>query len=529
MTGRATSDWRLLPIVWIAAVVVGAGAIHGRPELTRSAGFIFGDEAFSTFVASELLRSAWLYRDVAYPYGFLPAYAYAGFAALAGNTPVTYLWFLLLVSVAGLTIAYLLLRRFVPPRTAALVTTLGLMPVFVIPGSLLGGFISSYYIPVERALLLLAALWWTAPAARSRGDAVRIGAVLGTMQVVRFGTALFAGAGILLVDAVVLAAASPPIPWRRWLRGWVRIAGVFAIVEAAIVAGAFGLLPGPIAADVVWPRYMLGAFTNVLGPAALWDGWKLFAGQYLTPAVAVILTIVTARSLLLGRSRDSEVRGPSAAALLVPAAFFVVGAIGFFRTPHHVRQFMWTLVIPAAWAMHVSPWWRRVAIVGWMPVLLLVIKSAAPWAGERGRVLVLPDGARLTVSAGAHDRIQGIADALTRIAAVEGRAVTLFHRNGSGFYASFGIPHVGRTTWFFPGAVRPHEEHALLEAFGALTAVVVCRSEQPAGTGHSRFPDDFPRMLADDLERRVVETVWRDESCTVLRLARRTTEANGVG
>ena len=80
-----------------------------------------------------------------------------------------------------------------------------------------------------------------------------------------------------------------------------------------------------------------------------------------------------------------------------------------------------------------------------------------------------------------------------------------------------------RAVYLFQGAVRPYEEQALLEAFGALTAVVICRSDQPPGSGHDRFPLDFPRALADDLERRIVETVWHDQSCTVLRVARRAT------
>ena len=123
-------------------------------------------------MTSEVLAGARLYRDVAYPYGWLPVAAYTAVAFCFGNTPTVYLQFLLLVSATALVLAFLLTRRFLPIGLSVVVTLVGWLPVFVVPGSLLGGYLSSYYMPVERLLLILAALIWRPALHRSRSRSV---------------------------------------------------------------------------------------------------------------------------------------------------------------------------------------------------------------------------------------------------------------------------------------------------------------------------------------------------------------------
>ena len=90
------------------ALLVGELAIFRRADLTRPGSLVSSDAGYSLFVTSEVLGVARLYRDVAYPYGWLPVAAYAAVASCFGNTPTVYLQFLLLVSATGLTLAFLL-------------------------------------------------------------------------------------------------------------------------------------------------------------------------------------------------------------------------------------------------------------------------------------------------------------------------------------------------------------------------------------------------------------------------------------
>ena len=131
------------------ALLVGELAIFRRADLTRPGSLLSSDAGYSLFVTSEVLGGARLYRDVAYPYGWLPVAAYAAVAFIFGNTPTVYLQFLLLVSATGLTLAFLLTRRFLPIGLSLVVTLGGWLPVFVVPGSLLGGYLSWFCIPTR--------------------------------------------------------------------------------------------------------------------------------------------------------------------------------------------------------------------------------------------------------------------------------------------------------------------------------------------------------------------------------------------
>src|SRR3954470_879561 len=111
------------------AVLIGEAGIFLRPDLSRTAGFLYGDPGYTLLVAREVLNGARLYTDIAYQYGFAPVYLYSGFAALFGNTPLSFLHFLLLCSVVTLVLFYALARRAASVALASVVTLFGALPV----------------------------------------------------------------------------------------------------------------------------------------------------------------------------------------------------------------------------------------------------------------------------------------------------------------------------------------------------------------------------------------------------------------
>ncbi len=346
-------------VVIVAAACIGEATIVRRPELTLTPAFLFGDEGYSLFVASELSGGARLYQDVAYPYGWLPVFLYRPFAFAFGNSPVVYLHFLLLASLGGLAAVYALVRRVLAPVSACILTLFGVVPVFVVPGSLLGGHLSAFYLPFERMAIVLVALVWRQPEVRSERGAAALGAMLVLLQNIRFGPGVVLCAVIVGLDAVLLGLTRPPRSLARWLRLTAIMCGVLCAGEAVMAAAAFGLLPAPIARDVLWPAYMQQAYPPLGMRWPAWGGPRLFLAQYVNPVAGMVLTVASAWAIATSSERKTQ-----AAVLLLPPLFFVAGAFILFRTDHHFRQFAWVFTLGAAPAFarfHIT---RPLAVAG---------------------------------------------------------------------------------------------------------------------------------------------------------------------
>jgi hypothetical protein len=492
--------------VILSAFAVGELAIFRRPDLTRNAAFLFGEQGFSLFVANEVLHGARLYRDVAYPYGWLPVAMFVACARMFGNTPVVYLQFLLVTSVAGLACAYAALRRFLPPGPSAFVTIVGLMPVFLLPGSLLGGYTTAFYQPVERLFLVLTVLAWQPPRRRTVSNAAALGAIAVGMQACKFGPGLVLLAVLFALD-VALIAIDRQASWAAWARCGTVTVGIAAAGECVLASAAFALLPRPVAADVLWPAYFIGTYPP---SAARWPAltnWRLVAAQYANPIAGMV---VTAAGLAMLWQRRSGAADDERWGLMVLPALFVAGAFTFFRTDHHFRQFGWMFVFGAAAAI---AQWRTSAIVaaiGWVPVACVVALSVIrPPDGERV-ALVTPNGWRLSIAAVEQTRIDGIVSAL---GGVGGRGPVLFCPNGTGLFVAYSIPHVSRENWFYRIALRPYEFDTLNREYAAVTALVDCSALE-----------NIPDEVREPLERRIAARVWNDDACVVYRLAARSAD-----
>lgn len=508
-------DAAALALVIFAALLVGELWIYRRPDLTRTAAFLVGDPAYSLFVTSEVLGGARLYQDVAYVYGWLPVALYSAFAAVFGNTPIVYLQFLLVVSTLNLALAYVLLRRVLQPGLAAFVTIVGLLPVFLVPGSLLGGYISSFYLPLERTVLLLVALAWRPPARRSTAASAVLGVLVAVLQAIKFGPGIVLLAVLIAFDAV-LTALDPARPLSRWLRHALTIAGVAAAGEAVIAAAAFALLPRPVAWDLIWPDYLVHSYPPAARRWPGWAGWRVTIGQYANPLAGSVLSAIGGWLSFRRAIREPESR---AAVFMIFPLLFVAGAFTFFRTEHHFRQFAWTLLPGSAVAVASRRWCRALAVAGWLPVAAVVAHNAVR-APDAGAAEVVTDaGWRLAAGAAEKTRIESIVRALRAIRESHGDLPVLFYPNGAGFYVAYRIPHVSRQTWFFQGSVRPYDVASLVSEYRALGAVVACRDEGNTTPLAGAFlHEDVPREIRASLEARIAETVWRDDQCAVFRL-----------
>ncbi|HEV3049873.1 MAG TPA: hypothetical protein VGX50_06180, partial [Longimicrobium sp.] len=381
-SGPGAGRWDAWDVGALLALVAGGVALglaflHNRPDLHHGAGFLFGDQGYSLHMTDALLDGRTLYADIASPYGPVAAHAYAAAAALYGNSAATYNAFFLAVSALNFGLVYVLLRRHVSRPAALLTAALGLVPSLLIPGALLGGFTSSPYVPLERTLLILLAIFWRPPDRRTRMDAYRLGLVLGIWPGIRFGAAFFAGAAMLVADALCVASATERMGLGRWARTLGGTLLVFVLCQVAWAAHAFATLPRAVAVDVLWPYYISGSYAGWVTPDLRWPGWYgwgIFFGQYLTPAVGAVGAAWVVSRLWVRRGAPQWERG--SLALLIPAFFFVLGALLFFRHVFHFHQFMWTLAVPVALLAQQAGGRARLALAALLvPCLALNLKA----------------------------------------------------------------------------------------------------------------------------------------------------------
>jgi hypothetical protein len=519
-----------------AVVLMAAGfglataAIVGRSGASQGSGFLFGDEGHNLLVAHVLLSGGSLYRDVYSQYGPFPAYAHAAAAWIFGNTPLGYLLFLAFVSSLNVGLAYALIRRAADLPVAVFVTAMGVLPLVLIPGSLAGGYTSAAYTPIERAMLLLVALAWTAPVERSIRRSILIGCLLGTWQGVKFGGATVAGGAILMVDAFSLGRHGfRGASLRAWATSLVAIGAAFCAVEVAWATYLFSTLPSGPVLDVLWPRFMLRTYT--WAPPGLrwlsWGGWRLMIGQYLLPlsAAAVGLAGLTRWSIAApGSGTDGRVRSERAdqGAVFILTCFYGIGSCYYFRMAHHSRGFLWALVPAAAWELQ-----RRGGVVRasaacvWFPGFATMVRAIlVPAVATLPVVSVsLPTGGAIRTSAPMADRIRF----LERFVAEEVHgAPVLFvparFAGGSGWYYAYHVAHATRHTWFFAtNVIRPYEEAAFIEALSRTVAFIDCDDDE----GKGLLPDALDLVFPPAVSRAVLSKrePWKSESgCRVYHL-----------
>jgi hypothetical protein len=525
----------VVAVVLLMAVGFGlsTAAIVGRSgPVSQSIGFLFGDEGHDLLVAQTLLSGGSLYRDVFSQYGPIPAYAHAAAAWLFGNTPLTYLFFLAALSSLNVGLAYTLIRRAANLPVAVSVTAMGVVPVALIPGSLTGGYTGAAYGPIERAMLLLVALAWTAAGRRSIKRSLLIGCLLGTWQGIRFGGATVAAGAILIIDACSVGFDGfSRASLRAWALSLVAIGWAFCAVEATWALYAFSTLPSGVALDALWPSFMLQSYTWVAPELRWlsWGGWRLMIVQYLLPLSAAVLGLAGLRRWSIaspGSGTDDRVPSVRAdqGAVFILTCFYVIGCCYYFRMVHHFRAFMWALVPAAAWELQRRGGIVRAAVACfWFPGLAIMVRSilapAAPLLPPPVRVN-LPTGGAIYTSAPMAGRIRF----LERFVAEEahGSPVLLVPRrfgSASGWHYAYHVAHATRQTSFYASnLIRPYEEDAFIAALGRTVAFIECDDDW----GKGELPEVTPDLIfSPAVSRAIISRLepWKSEAgCRVYHL-----------
>lgn len=461
----------------VSSLLVSAAIIARRPDLTVGAAFLFGDEAANLFVADALHAGRRLYQEVAYPYGPLPIFFYAAVAELLGNAPSTYLASLAIASAISAGMAAWVIQRAAGLRLALVLTLLGLLPAMPLPGASIGGYTSSMYMPIERVLLLAAALLWQGPAWRPRTRSFVIGAILAATQGVRFGSGVVGLVAVITIDAVSAIRHVREAKARRdAVNSMMWLAAGFAVVQIGWLLAAFLTLPAAFGMEFLWPMHLWETHQASGAPRwPTWIGWPAAITQYALPGTAVILAgagllrWVGSASTTDAGSRKWDAEG-AASILLV---FVLLGSALYFRHEHHFRQFAWMLVPAAAAAIgRLRAPLRLALLVIWIPALWPMASAIVQDPPPETARLEVPAGYTLFTSAAAAARVEFLERHVVH-------DPVLFVPNGTGWLFAYRHDHVTRHAWFYSRAVvRTFEEEAFVRGVAQAATVVAC---EPAG------------------------------------------------
>jgi len=478
---RATDISIALGLILLATVMVLAALLR-RHDASSGAEFIFSDAGTNLLLAERLSEGAKLYRDIGYSYGPLAIQPYRVWAELFGNTPRSFSAMLGLVSVVNILLAYVVLRMRMSRLTSVVVVATGLLSTMLIPGSIVSGGQASAYFVFERTFFLVMLAVWIPHDERTMMRALALGMTLGLWQWLRFGTALFVGLSIAILDVVALVlrrARSAEV--RRWFLVSLVTLASFLVVQGAWVAYAFATLPRPDAVDALWPSYVLGAFE--LWPKELrrphFIGLPNFIAQQLPIVVGTLFGSI-GTGLLLHRIRTTQ---SSDAALpdrqrpvhdlrfVLPILFYAIGCISLFRSVYHFFQYAWLLPLSAALLIN-----RRERLLGsafallMLPTLLLnarisLINRPPPDAVR----LDAPNGSRMTVSPEVAARVRVV----RAYASESGGRALFFLPTGGGFHAMFDVAQPTRQVWHTLGFFRGSDEEEMYRMLDTKPSAVV--------------------------------------------------------
>ena len=485
--GRVGGWQSLIGLLLFLLIAIGwSSAPFFRPATLSGQAFLFSDHSYALFAADQLLDGKLLFRDVFYQYGALTAYLHAGWAALFGNTIISYWRLAQLLTCIGVVQMWILLRRSHTPWQALAIGIVALFPYFLIPGGSTGGLGGSIYVGIERICILSIALAWKPPLSRTFGSALWIGILLGLMQWIKFGGALVAGAGILVLDVLALFYASAEAKcWVRWLTiSLVTLLG-FLLLEGTLAALLYLLLPAQLASEVLWPSWMVqnyAAYSHRSLPLLHWFNLNFFLGRQM-PLVAAVLAGVAVTGLLLFKRGSAKLDERSSYLLFIGpplflVIFFSVALVVYLPHMWVAMFYAWMVLLSAACFLRKVPLSIGLFLLACAPAFLLSAKDLvfSPKADKLREVHLAND--TLWLPPEVENRLIKLQSLLKLLQQQRGGdtlapSAILGFPFGSGFHHFLGYPAATRHAWFMPGFVRPREEGTLLDSLDRTLAVIV--------------------------------------------------------
>lgn len=461
-------DARLNPAtaaLLLAALSIGIGIypLIARPDITAGTNFLFSDEGHALLAASVTQDGGQLYRDLYSPYGPLPSSLWTIVAHVAGNTPTAFGALQGALNVVVMLLVFGVLRRWLSASWALAFAVVCVLPSVMIRGQIYGGYWANVYSNVERVIIAALFLAWRPPTERSAARSVALGALLGSLQWIKFGTATFIGAGFVAAEVIAWWQQGASA---KAARQFFVVIAVAAAMEAAFVLWAVASLPWLVARDVIWPSFGMRMY---LTPLLDVPRFPPFAPQvFLFRRDAAVLCGFILGALVLWQKR----RSPQAPVVSLWLGAYVVGSVGLFRHVYHYYGYAWMLTtLVGITVAGRSTRFRLGTLLFCAPVLAYTLRTLmlAPPAGEW---ITSPQTGSFYLTRDAADDIRAVNALSERETARGGQVLALGAM--SGWYAAFGHAQLYRQTWMLPGWVRPWEAADAERAWSRASAMAVC-------------------------------------------------------
>lgn len=503
-----------LAAVWTQAM------FYFRPDALFTDLFILHDHGQNLFLVDELSAGHWLYRDVASVYGPLPTLVHWTVARIFGNTAATYLHLWQALTVLGAGLLFGLLRR-VASRSLALVwLTVAVFPLFLMPTSARSVLAYTLYPGFERFGALGLALLWRPPTERTRWRTAGLGALLGGMQLIKFGIALPAGVALLATDIFTTRRAQVRqrrlVEKRFWPREVTVLLGGFLVIEAAWVAALFLLLSPARAVELLWPMHMIGSYQSYVTPDLTylgfffpWRDLRYFFEQQTPVVVSAILALSVLARWAYRWGRERNVFGLAVVPFrkvastlpatgdartfgwaLLLAIYFSVAVLTINYPQWVAAQSEWMLPVAALpgavllWNTAPKPGrlWRlrlraaaAVGLVSFLPSALAVISQLQrpPTAADvAAQPMKFSNGETLWITPAGREAFAEVQTELTRNRIAPPKVLALPMASGWHHYFGYGIPAGTRQRWIMAGLVPRAEEADVLRALADADALI---------------------------------------------------------
>ncbi len=511
----------------ILALLLGISATASFVQTARHSeqvftdDFLFHDNGVNLLLAQQLTAGKVLYRDLSYPYGPAPIYLYTAVAQVFGNSATTYVQFHRSLCLLHLTLVFLVLRSRFPRWPTVTVTLLGVAPFAIVPGAVLGGYLTSAYIPIERCYLMLLPLLWKPLGDRSNGRAAAMGAYIGVYQFIKFGGGFFAGAAVFLLDLLVLAFVGfRGDQFVRWLRSGLMTLAAFAVVEGLRCWIAAALLPANVAWDVIWPAYTAQLYATVTANLYPWQmSWKHIALRQLVPILGLVYAVI---GMVLAAHRGA--RTISKMGVLTLALFYMVASLKYFGHVHLFLQYAWMLIVPTILLFDMVGRRARFFIVvsllpGWLSLGYLLHHS--PTGADLPRYQ-MPNGDVLFPQSPDDSPL------LTNLELLFQQRWGKPHPGpsqpilivpvGAGYHYYYQVPGFSRHLWYIPLYVRPYDTAEIIRNLDQAAAVIV-RAE-PSGDALSWAEPLFAPQVVSLLRERLEPPVELSPDCRIFFIRR---------
>lgn len=450
----------------------------------------FEDGGFILNTVDNLLHGKQLYLDSFYPYGPLPISLYAWLSRFFGNTTTAFSYYLLGVHLACILLIIAVLARAKCDVGATLIVLLGLYPFCVRPLGLQYSF--------EELCILEVIALWQPPAQRPPARSLLLGAFLGMMQWIRFGSALGPIIGVAAVDFLSVYTDKEGLagPWlRKLLAAGSLVLGAFCMVEGSLLIQLFVTLPGDVARDVAWPYFMRASY-DVYAPQdrhLRWLSLNYFLGNQLGAVPALVSTLFSLAALLVSPKLRQLVslENQTAYRLFIPAVAYMIDAAFLFQQVWHYYVGAWLLALSAGYYLRSHVMLRRAVLaLLFLPGAYVTLRAEfRPASVSHLQMTLTPRGERLWLPpemvARNKNLMAGLEDFRAKhpSARVDGGGVILLERGpvtvAAPLHFFYLIPQVIPNTMIFPGWLRARDFVAIERAILQGHAVVLLqRPEQ---------------------------------------------------